>query len=175
MLPTTRTRSLRYGFSLETKEEHSRATMPMRSTALDEPCSRVFDVTKEEPARTRRLASTPIKREKRRKEKERETWVGLDGRKKRMRDEASMLYLSADVGQGRTAGFQLYRYLSGDNDRMAIAGVAVPQPSEVGYTSGYTRFDPSFTPFELRIPTCNRMQQPRACTRSNERRCWNRA
>lgn len=131
MLPTTRTRSLRYGFSLETKEEHSRATMPMRSTALDEPCSRVFDVTKEEPARTRRLASTPIKREKRRKEKERETWVGLDGRKERMRDEASMLYLSADVGQGRTAGFQLYRYLSGDNDRMAIAGVAVPQPSEV--------------------------------------------
>lgn len=107
--------------------------MPMRSTALDEPCSRVFDVTKEELARTRRLASTPIKREKRRKEKERETWVGLDGRKKRMRDEASMLYLSADVGQGRTAGFQLYRYLSGDNDRMAIAGVAVPQPSEVGW------------------------------------------
>lgn len=44
-----------------------------------------------------------------------------------------------------------YRYLSGDNDRMAIAGVAV------------ARFDPSF---EARIPTCNRMQQ-----RSNEGRC----
>lgn len=59
-------------------------------------------------------------------------WVGLDEEKERMH-KASMLYLSADVGQGRTAGFQLYRYLSGDNDRMAIAEVAVPQPSEVGW------------------------------------------
>lgn len=78
MMSTTRTR---YGFSLETKEEHSSARTTMRSTTLDEPCSRVFDVTKEEPASSRRL-HLPINGEKRRRETEGERevdgWHGVE-------------------------------------------------------------------------------------------------
>lgn len=138
---------------------------------LDEPCSRVFDATKEEATgEVFQHSYTYKEREKKKKERDVDGCsVGGAWRKERMH-EASMLYLLADVGQGRTAGFQLYRYLSGDNDRMAIAGVAVQRASEVGWIhSGYP-LRSIIHPFEVRIPTCNRVQQLHARVHTVERR-----
>lgn len=165
-----RTRSARYGFSLETKEEHSlynNANAFNYSMNLALACSMR---RKRKPLEKFSSTRIPTKREKKKKERDVDGCsVGGAWRKERMH-EASMLYLLADVGQGRTAGFQLYRYLSGDNDRMAIAGVAVQRASEVGWIhSGYP-LRSIIHPFEVRIPTCNRVQQLHARVHTVERR-----
>lgn len=104
----------RYGFSLETKEEHSRNNACVQ--LLDQPCSRVFDVTKGGRERNHALH--------RKRGKERMVSVEREDTRRAC---------SISAKEEGSALSWWYRYLGGDNDRMAIAGVAV------------ARFDPSFT------------------------------